>query len=200
MTAPKTLLQMAGASLQPGSLADAVLVVIDAQNEYLDGTLALPAIAPALDEIASLLARARAAGTPVIHVQHAGKAGGLFDLTGRPGQIIDQVAPQDGEAVVQKGLPNSFAGTTFGETLEKTGRKHLVIAGFMTHMCVSATARAAIDQGFSSTVVASACATRPLPDPVTGATVAAEDIHRIALTELSDRFAVIAARAGDIRD
>ena len=58
----------------------ATLVIIDAQNEYLDGKLALPGVKPAVEALARLLAKARAAGAPVVHVQHKGRAGGLFDL------------------------------------------------------------------------------------------------------------------------
>lgn len=39
--APKTLLQMAGAAITPSKLSDAVLIVIDAQKEYVDGKLPL---------------------------------------------------------------------------------------------------------------------------------------------------------------
>ena len=42
------------------------------------------------------------------------------------------------------------------------GVKKLVLAGFMTHMCVSSTARAALDLGFQTTVPADASATRDL--------------------------------------
>ena len=46
MTEPKTLLQMAGASLAPPRLSDAVLVVVDAQGEYREGRLPLDGIDP----------------------------------------------------------------------------------------------------------------------------------------------------------
>src|SRR5262245_58013417 len=39
---PKTLLEMAGAAAKPVRLSEAVVVVIDAQHEYLDGALPLP--------------------------------------------------------------------------------------------------------------------------------------------------------------
>ena len=84
--------------------------------------------------------------------------------------------------------------------LEATGRKQLILTGFMTHMCVEATARAALDHGFKTTVVAAATATRDLPDPLTGETVPAAEVQRNALTALSDRFATIAANAGAILD
>jgi hypothetical protein len=41
-------------------------------------------------------------------------------------------------------------------------------------------------------VVADAAATRDLPDPVSGAVIAAESLHRAALAELADRFAIVA--------
>jgi hypothetical protein len=44
MSAAKTLLQLSGADLRPPALAHATLLIIDAQNEYLDGMLALPGV------------------------------------------------------------------------------------------------------------------------------------------------------------
>ncbi len=187
---PKTLLELAGAPLDPPSLANSALVLIDFQNEYLEGPLALPGAAPAIAQAARLLAAARVAGTTVIHVAHAGKPGGLFDRTAPRGQICAALAPIDGEAIVEKPLPNAFAGTGLKAQIDAAGRKELVIAGFMTHMCVSSTARAALDLGYRATVAADCCATRSLPDGKGGALDPVQ-IHDVALAELSDRFAVI---------
>ncbi|BAT59908.1 streptothricin hydrolase [Variibacter gotjawalensis] len=187
---PKTLLELAGAAT-PSKLENTAVIVIDAQREYVDGKLPLPGVKDALTEIAALLAAARAVGAPVFHIQHKGRAGGAFDPGGPGFEIAPQAAPQDGEVVIEKGLPNSFAGTTLKEALEKTGRKELTLAGFMTHMCVEATARAALDLGYKSTVVASTTVTRDLPDPVSGETITAADLKRASLTALNDRFAVV---------
>lgn len=200
MSAPKTLLQMAGADTAPNTLSQSTLLVIDAQNEYLSGALPLSGVQDAMDEIALLLQRARAASAPVVHVQHAGRPGGLFDVSGPGGAIADMAKPQSGEPVVEKALPNAFAETSLQEHLEAAGRKKLVVAGFMTHMCVSATVRAALDHGYQACVVASACATRDLPDPLTGGAIAAQQLHAATLAALSDRFATIAQSAGDIPD
>lgn len=197
--APKTLLQMAGAPLDPAPLSEATLVIIDAQNEYRSGALPLPGVDAALGEIEALLKRARAAGAPVIHVQHKGKPGGAFDVEDNRGRIMREVAPECAEPVVQKPLPNAFADTDLAERLEAAGRKQLIITGFMTHMCVSSTARAALDHGYRVTVPAAACATRDLPAP-DGATMKAADINRYALTELADRFAIIAKDAAAVPD
>ena len=93
---------------------------------------------------------------------------------------------------MSKPLPNAFAQTDLDATLKKLGRTQLVIAGFMTHMCVSSTARAALDLGYKATVAADAAATRDLPDPMGGGVIAADALHRAALAELADRFAIVA--------
>lgn len=97
----------------------------------------------------------------------------------------------DGEAVVEKTLANAFAGTDLHEQLEAAGAKELILAGFMTHMCISSTARAAQDLGYRVTVAADACATRALPDPTGGVALTGPQMHTAALAALADRFAVV---------
>ncbi|MBR1204303.1 MULTISPECIES: cysteine hydrolase family protein [unclassified Bradyrhizobium] len=191
MTAAKTLMQLAGIDLTPPRLGDSCLVLIDIQNEYLAGPLALPDAKPAIARATALLARARESGAVIIHIAHKGAPGSLFDRTAERGAIVAPLAPRPGEIVIEKQLPNAFAGTDLNAQLAATGRKELVLAGFMTHMCVSSTARAALDLGFRTTIDADSCATRDLPDG-TGGTIAAKLIHDVALAELSDRFAIIA--------
>jgi len=193
----KTLLQLAGANLTPPSLGEAVVVVIDAQREYVDGALPLPGAALALGNIAKLLSAARAAGAPVVHVQHKGRPGGLFDPEKTAFAFADEAEPRVGETVVEKGLPNGFAGTGLAEVLQGTGRKRLILAGFMTHMCVSSTARAAIDLGYQTTVLDDASATRDLPHADGSGVIAAADLHRAELAALADRFSIV-CRTADI--
>lgn len=192
----RTLLEMAGASAEPTALSEAALLLIDIQNEYFEGPLRLPGVEEAAEVAARLLERARALGRPVIHVRHRGRPGGAFDPAEPRGQIHVSVAPVEGEHVIEKSLPNAFAGTGLAELLTDLGSPPLVVAGFMTHMCVAATVKAALDLGFTSTVVIDATASRDLPDP-TGGVMPAELVHRAALAGLADRFAVV-CRAAEI--
>lgn len=192
---PRTLLQMRGVAIPAARLSDATLVVIDAQGEYRDGNVRLAGIEPALQRIATLLARARAAGTPILHVTQLGAAGGLFDPTNGNGAILPQAAPADGEPVVMKRLPNAFAGTELQARLQALGREKLILAGFMTHMCISASARAALDLGHHVTIAPDCTATRALPAHDGGAPISAEVVHRTALAELADRFAAMVPSA-----
>ena len=191
MTAARTLLQLAGADLTPAKIGEASLVLIDLQNEYLTGPIALPGGQAAMVNAAKLIASARDAGSPIFHIAHRGKPGGLFDRSAERGAIAAIVAPLASEPVIEKELPNACAGTELRDRLSAAGRKNIVLAGLMTHMCISSTARAAIELGFRVTIDASACATRDLPDGK-GGSIAAQLIHDVALAELSDRFAIIA--------
>lgn len=193
-----TLLQIAGVQAYPARLSESVLVIIDAQREYTDGRLPLVGMDSALRETAQLLKLARQAGTPVIHVVHQAKPGSaLFDPDGPFVEIVPQLAPQAGEQVIVKSLPNAFAGTTLEKQLVQLGRKNLIVAGFMTHMCLSATVRAALDLGYRTTVVEGATATRDLPDGA-GGTVPAATVQRAEIAALRDRFATIVGHADDL--
>lgn len=190
MSTPRTLLAMAGVDSRPHAWNSSVLLLIDMQNEYRSGRLRLPGVEPALAEAVRLLERARMQGVPVIHVQHEGRAGGAFDPDSEAFALADPVAAAPEETRVVKRLPNAFAGTGLADTMEGLGRKNLIVGGFMTHMCVSSTVRAALDLGYGSTVVAGACATRDLPDGA-GGIVAADQLHRAELAALADRFAIV---------
>ena len=190
MAEPRTLRDLAGVPSGPPPLADAALVLIDCQREYVDGLLPLTGVADALAEGSRVLDAARHNDVPVVHIQHKGREGGLFDPTTPRFAIAEAVAPSGGEPVIEKALPNAFAGTGLQDALAATGRTHLIVIGFMTHMCVSSTVRASLDLGYASTVVSGACATRDLPDGQ-GGTVAADTLHRCALAALSDRFSSV---------
>lgn len=195
MSQPKTLFELAGVKPAIPPLDTVALVLIDMQMEYLDGRLPLSGAAAAVSEAARVLGLARAAGRPVIHIQHKGRAGGLFDPEGAGFRLADPVAAQDREIVLTKGLPNAFTGTELDTALKSCGAGQIVFAGFMTHMCVSSTVRAALDRGYGAVVVASACASRDLPDG-RGGVVPAEMLHNVEIAALADRFAVIAPDAG----
>ena len=174
----------------PAPLSTSALVLIDCQNTYREGIMQLEGVEPALAECAKLLMRARDAGVPVIHIQHDAGPGTPYDVRARIGAIADVVAPAAGEAIITKAYPSSFEQTSLDAELKRHGITDLVIAGFMTHVCVNSTARAAFSHGYRPTVVGNATATRALPNPV-GGTLSAEAVHNGALTALADIFAIM---------
>lgn len=174
----------------PAPLAKSALILIDCQNTYREGIMQLEGVEPALQQCAALLKRARDAGAPVIHIQHDAGPGTPYDTKAPIGTIADVVAPVAGEKVITKAFPSSFEQTDLDAELKRLGVSDLVLAGFMTHVCVNSTARAAFNHGYRATVVGNATATRALANPVGGALSAAE-LHNGALTALSDIFAIV---------
>ncbi len=101
--------------------------------------------------------------------------------------------------MITKSYPDAFVGTDLEATLRATGRTDVVLAGFMTHMCVNSTARGAFNRGFRPVVVTATTATRDLPGP-DGTVVPAAAIQAASLSGLADLFAVLAPRASDLPD
>ncbi|WP_405978475.1 isochorismatase family protein [Streptomyces sp. NBC_00158] len=190
-----TLREVSGLDGRPARLADSVLVLIDFQNTYRSGVMALDGAEEALAAGARLLERARAAGAPVVHVVNDGGEGTPYDIRAHVGAISDEVAPAEGEAVVVKQVPNAFHGTELEKVLTGLGfgagsGKELVLAGFMTHMCVTFTAEGAFYRGYRPTVVAEATATRSLAAP-DGTVLPAAALQAAALTTIADLFGVV---------
>lgn len=187
---PQTLFAMSGHQPAVPPLESMILVLVDCQNEYAKGMLALTDVAAATAKARILLDAARSRGLRIIHIAHKGSAGDMFDRDGWRGEIMPELAPIEGEIVIEKPRPNSFSGTTLADALGSPGQA-ILLAGFMTHMCISTTARAALDLGYPVTIAADACATRDLPLPG-GGVVDARTLHVTELAALADRFAVIA--------
>ncbi|MYT30061.1 MULTISPECIES: isochorismatase family protein [unclassified Streptomyces] len=184
-----TLRDINGLDAAPATLAQATLILVDYQNTYTRGVMELSGWRAALDNAAALLARAREAGAKVVHVIHDGGEGSAYDIREDIGRIHPRVAPVDGEPVVVKTAPDSFVGTDLGEHVDAAGNEDVVVIGFMTHMCVASTASGAFLRGNRPTVVADACATRPLATAV--AEVSAEQVHHSALATIGDLYGVV---------
>lgn len=193
MTA-RTLRQIAG--IRPGLQAGARLqaartavVLIDYQNEYRSGPLALPDEPMASAAARQLRAWANRAGIALIHVLHQAPASAPVFAPDSFGALpIAGLEPAEGETIIRKHLPSAFAGTEFAEVLQARGFETLLMAGYMTHNCVDSTARDAFHRGFQVGVVADACATRDLPGP-DGHTMPASTVQNAVLAGLGDRIA-----------
>ena len=108
------------------------LLIIDIQRDYFPGGR-FPLVGPeaAADNAGQVLAAFRAAGEPVVHVQHAWDAPDAEYLKpGTPGfEIHDAVRPEDGEPLIRKTEPNAFVGTGLADDLRRWGIDTVVVAG-----------------------------------------------------------------------
>ncbi|WP_369244711.1 cysteine hydrolase family protein [Streptomyces sp. R41] len=189
--ATTTLRELNGFDETPASLADSTLILVDYQNTYVGGVMELEGWQAALDSAAALLGRAREAGTKVIHVINDGGEGTPYDIRAEIGQIHPAVAPIESEPVVVKKVPNAFVDTDLGKHVDSAGNKDVIVAGFMTHMCVTFTVEGAFLRGNRPTVVADACATRPLQSA--GTDLTAGQIHHSALATIADLYGIVVA-------
>jgi nicotinamidase-related amidase len=132
-----------------------------------------------IEPLAALMAQWRAAGLTLIHTRE----GHLPDLSdcppakllrgapskriGDPGpkgrilvrgeyghDIIDELQPIEGEAVVDKPGKGAFYATELQELLDKDGISSLLVAGVTTEVCVHTTVREANDRGYECLVLA----------------------------------------------
>jgi nicotinamidase-related amidase len=132
-------------------------------------------VVPPLTE---LLAAARQAGVLVIHTRE-GHSPDLSDCPpaklerGKPSQrigdqgalgrilirgeyghdFVDELAPADGEVVIDKPGKGAFYATELQEILEDAGITHLIVTGVTTEVCVHTTVREANDRGYDAVVV-----------------------------------------------
>ena len=189
-TASQTLRDITGMGNNPANLKDSALIMVDCQNTYRHGIMKLANVELAILEAQKLLQMARDLNVPIIHIQHDAGVGSPYDVTAEIGQISSEVAPKNGENVITKNYPNAFIATPLEAQLKALGIENIVLAGFMTHMCINSTARGAFNLGFKPTVVASACATRSLVG-ANGKTVDAQTMHEAALAAIRDLFAVV---------
>jgi nicotinamidase-related amidase len=170
------------------------LLLIDIQRDYFPGG-AFPLVAPeaAAANAARVLAGFRAAGEPVVHLQHIWDApDALFMRPGTDGvEIHPAVAPADGEPVLRKSEPNGFLQTGLEDQLRGRRIDELVVAGMMSSMCVDATVRAAVDLGFTTTVVHDACAAPDLE--FGGEAIPGRTVHAAFMAALGDGYAALVA-------
>jgi len=172
------------------------LLIIDLQNDYFpDGSLPLAGIEEAAARAAELLAAFRAAGRPVVHLQHLSiRPGSTFFLPDTHGaEIHAAVAPAGNEPVLRKHFPNGFRETGLQEILAAHGADRLLVCGAMSHLCIDTTVRAAFDLGLRVSVAHDACATRDLR--FGERTVAAADVHASFMAALAAPFARVATTA-----
>jgi nicotinamidase-related amidase len=138
------------------------LVIIDVQK----GMWGHPDYPPfdgdgVLARIADLAAKARAAGVPVMYVQHHGIDEPNHPFKpGLPGYPFhDAIAPQTGDDVMVKTKSSAFHHTDFDARLKARGIDELVVTGMQSEFCVNSTIRGAYERDYKITLVSDAHST-----------------------------------------
>ena len=135
------------ASCRKAAGMTSVLLVVDVQNGVVAGM-------PGRDELIATIARlvdgARAAGRPVVWVQHADE-----DLPhgSEAWRIVPELQPRDGEPTVEKQHRSAFGDTGLGALLRGYGVERIVLVGAQSAFCVDMAGKHALADGFDVTWV-----------------------------------------------
>ncbi|ETP68025.1 cysteine hydrolase [Planococcus glaciei] len=169
------------------------LIIVDIQKDYFpNGKMELSNPEGAAANAAKVLDWFRKNQKEnIFHVQHVASdpAMGFFLPDTEGAEIHEAVQPLENESILIKHFANSFLQTDLESQLKEKGITKLVVVGMMTHMCIDATVRAAVDLGYETTLIEDACATRELSyqDKV----VSAEQVHYAFVGALQGMYAEV---------
>ena len=145
------------------------LIITDMLNDFVltDGALPVPAAKDLVPCIQQIIEHARASEWIIIFLadNHA-EDDKEFDIwphhsvKGTEGaQVIEELAPQEGDYLVAKTRYSGFYNTNLGEILEENSVDQIIIVGVMTDICVLYTSADARNRDLTSIIVADATAT-----------------------------------------
>ena len=146
------------------------LLVIDVQNQVVEGAYNKDQV---ISNINSAVVKARAAGVPVVWVQHSDD---WMAIGSDDWQIVPELQPAEGEAKVGKLYRNSFEATDLESVLERLEVGHVYVCGAQTNNCVRFTSHGALDRGYDVTLLKDAHTTTDYTSG--GAVVPAEVLVR----------------------
>lgn len=131
------------------------VLVIDVQQALCEGPGAVHDGPGTIARINTVTQRARAAGVPVVFIQHESPTGELvFQSAGW--QLTRGLKAEPADARVRKTTPDSFLRTDLPAMLAAQGIEQLVVCGMHTEFCVDTTTRRALALGYPVTLVADA--------------------------------------------
>ena len=145
------------------------------------------------DQLAGLsAAKARAADALVIQLQNDGPDDAL-DEPGTPTwELHFPVDTERGELLFRKTVDDGFEETELEDVLREEGVTSLTVCGVMSEMCVSATARTALDLDFRLVIAHDAHGTYDIPAaPGISDAVPAATVSRVAEWALGDEVEIV---------
>jgi nicotinamidase-related amidase len=129
------------------------VLVIDVQQGLCVGPQAAHDCAGTIERINTVTHRARAAGVPVVFVQHESRTGYLEH--GSPDwQLAAGLQAEATDLRLRKTTPDAFLGTDLQALLQERGVQELVVCGMHSEFCVDTTTRKALALGYPVTLIA----------------------------------------------
>jgi nicotinamidase-related amidase len=122
------------------------LLIIDVQQALCTGAEAAFDMPAVLERINALSARARAAGVPVVLVQHEDEGPLQYGTDGW--QLAQGLSTQPGDLRIRKQTPDSFHETDLHAALQQRGVTHVAVCGLQSDYCIDSTVRRAVALGY----------------------------------------------------
>ena len=172
------------------------LVVVDVQNDYDGGNLAIqhPPFRGSVENVARAMDAATAAGIKVVVVKQLAPEGSpVFANGSHGGDLHPEIARRPRDHLVEKVLPSAFTGTDLEQWLRANAVDTVTVVGYMTHNCILSTIVHALHMGFSVEFLSDAAGSLPYANSAGYAS--AEDIHRDVSVVLQSRFAAVLSTA-----
>ena len=135
------------------------LLVIDVQQGLCEGEHAAFESMEVIERINSVSAKARAAGRPVVFIQHEAGAGYL-EFGTRAWQLADGLQVETFDLCIRKTTPDSFLRSSLEATLQARSITDLIVCGMHTEFCVDTTIRRALALGYPVILVSDAHTTQ----------------------------------------
>ncbi len=170
-----------------------MLLVIDLQRGLFDEQPRPFDADSVIGRINELAARARAAGVPVVLIQHEALVDQLVHGSER-WELARGLVTAPTDARLRKTTPDSFLRTGLADLLKGWGAHRLVVCGYASEFCVDTTTRRAAALGYDVTIAADAHTTHDKAH-ATAAQIQAH--HNATLPELTSfgvRIEAVAAR------
>jgi nicotinamidase-related amidase len=172
------------------------LIVIDVQQEYFDGPLAIqyPPRDKSLARIVDAMDLAAGQQVPTVVVRHEYPEGAPVFAAGSPGaelhpEVDARVDPSTKQ--VTKSLASVFAGTGLADWLRDQQIDTVTLVGYMTNNCIIGSAADAEPLGFAVEVLSDATGAIHLSNEA--GTVSAQQVHETLLALLHSNFAAVAS-------
>ncbi len=139
--------------------ASTALVIVDTQMAFFQAPKPLYPADRLIENIKSLIMKARQAHVLVIYVQD-NASGDLEWMNNTPlKDIHPEIAPASSDLIVQKWQPDIFAEPTLQRELEARGIRRLILVGCQTEYCINNSCRSGAALGYNITLVSDAHAT-----------------------------------------
>jgi ureidoacrylate peracid hydrolase len=184
---------------------DTALLVVDMEEDFVRGPMAVSGAEALAQRLAPLIAAARDAGMVVVFVTQSLRPGDIGPLArfddvregrvlseGTPGvRVVPELEPQPSDSFVVKRRFGAFLGTDLDLLLRTRGVIRVVVCGISAHVCCDTTVREAFQLGYEPVYLVDGVSMGDLPDLGWGP-VSAADAQRVIATTIAHRFGTVA--------